>query len=151
LHLRFESQGANRFLVIFKILLHAIFLDEVCLNGEAGHRHHTIPSGCQSSWRLKRADPKARVAPNGLRNKCPPKPPFDTVAGAYDSRQKRGVTMTYMIAIMLAPWLAATGIYHPQVVDRHGRCLAQPGSFDAIYCSGSPAAPPHHVKKYRAR
>jgi preprotein translocase subunit SecA len=30
--LRFESQGANRFLVIFKILLHAIFSDEVCLN-----------------------------------------------------------------------------------------------------------------------
>ena len=48
--------------------------------------------------------------------------------------------MTYMIAIMLAPWLAATGIYHPQVVDRHGRCLAQPGSFDAIYC---PAARQH--------
>lgn len=24
----------------------------------------------------------------------------------------------------------ATGIYHPQVVDGHGRCLAQPGSFE---------------------
>jgi hypothetical protein len=49
---------------------------------------------------------------------------------------------------MAAPWLAATGIYNPQVVDRHHHCIAEPGSFDAIYCSGT-AAPPHrpHGKK----
>lgn len=58
--------------------------------------------------------------------------------------------MTYMLALLLAPWLAATGIYHPQVVDRHGRCLAEPGGLDAIYCSGA-EAPSHHVKKHPAR
>jgi hypothetical protein len=33
--------------------------------------------------------------------------------------------------------VGGSGVYHPQVVDRHGRCLAQEGSFDAIYCSTS--------------
>lgn len=56
--------------------------------------------------------------------------------------------MTYLIAILLAPWLAATGIYNPQVMH-HGRCIAEPGSFDAIYCSGASEAPPHrsHAKR----
>ena len=26
---------------------------------------------------------------------------------------------------------------------RHGHCIAEPGSFDALYCP-APAAPPHH-------
>jgi hypothetical protein len=50
--------------------------------------------------------------------------------------------MTYILAFLLAGPLAATGIYNPQVVVHH-RCIAEPGSFDAIYCP-APAAPPHH-------
>jgi hypothetical protein len=60
--------------------------------------------------------------------------------------------MSFIIAFMAAPWLAATGIYNPQVVDRHHRCIAEPGSFDAIYCSSAaePVKPPHS-KKYRTQ
>jgi hypothetical protein len=58
--------------------------------------------------------------------------------------------MSVIIAFVAAPWLAASGIYNPQVVDRHHRCLAEPGSFGAIYCSGAEATPPVHIKKRRA-
>ena len=44
--------------------------------------------------------------------------------------------MTFIIAIMAVPWLAATGIYNPPVM-RHGHCIAQPGSFDALYCQAT--------------
>ena len=40
--------------------------------------------------------------------------------------------MTFISAIMSVPLLAATGIYNPPVM-RHGHCIAQPGSFDALY------------------
>jgi hypothetical protein len=50
--------------------------------------------------------------------------------------------MTYILAILLVGPLAATGIYNPQVVH-HARCIAEPGSFDALYCP-APVAPPHH-------
>ena len=56
--------------------------------------------------------------------------------------------MTYILALLLMGPLAATGIYNPQVM-RYGHCIAEPGTFDALYCSGAPAAPPHH--KGRAR
>jgi hypothetical protein len=41
--------------------------------------------------------------------------------------------MTFIIAILSVPFLYATGIYSPKVVH-HGRCIAQPGSFDALFC-----------------
>jgi hypothetical protein len=44
--------------------------------------------------------------------------------------------------------LYATGIYNPPVVH-HGRCIAEPGTFNALFCMGRTEAPP--VKKYRAR
>jgi hypothetical protein len=50
--------------------------------------------------------------------------------------------MTYILAILLVGPLAITGIYNPQVMH-HGRCIAEPGTFDALYCQ-APAAPPHH-------
>ncbi|HZP08443.1 hypothetical protein [Methyloceanibacter sp.] len=59
--------------------------------------------------------------------------------------------MSYIFAIMLAPWLAATGVYNPQVVDRHHRCTAEPGSFDAIYCSSASVDTAPHLKKRQAR
>ena len=42
------------------------------------------------------------------------------------------------------PILAATGMYNPQVVDRHHRCIAEPGTVAALYCPAPAAAPPHH-------
>jgi len=44
--------------------------------------------------------------------------------------------------------LPATGIYNPQVMHHH-RCVAEPGSFDALYCQQAAAPPSHHrhVKK----
>ena len=50
--------------------------------------------------------------------------------------------MTYILAILLVGPLAATGIYNPVVVV-HGHCIAEPGSFNALYCP-APAAPHHH-------
>ena len=47
--------------------------------------------------------------------------------------------MSFMLMI---PWLIAFGIYNPQVMH-HGHCIAQPGTFDALYCP-APAAPSHH-------
>jgi hypothetical protein len=47
--------------------------------------------------------------------------------------------MTYILAILLVGPLATTGIYNPQVM-RHGHCIAEPGTFDALYC-----APEHSV------
>jgi hypothetical protein len=57
--------------------------------------------------------------------------------------------MGFILMIMSVPWLAATGIYNPQVMH-HGRCIAEPGSFAALYCVPAPEAPPHrrrHGKK----
>ena len=50
--------------------------------------------------------------------------------------------MSFILAIMSVPLLAATGIYNPPVM-RHGHCIAEPGSFDALYCP-APEAPTHH-------
>jgi hypothetical protein len=60
--------------------------------------------------------------------------------------------MSFIIMIMAAPWLHASGLYSPQVVDRHHRCLAEPGSFEAIYCSTvAPTPHPRWAKKQAAR
>jgi len=53
--------------------------------------------------------------------------------------------MTFIIAIMAVPWLMATGIYNPPVM-RHGHCIAQPGSFDALFCM-----PPSETTTQRPR
>jgi hypothetical protein len=49
--------------------------------------------------------------------------------------------MSFFVMILSVGLLSATGIYNPQVM-RDGRCIAQPGTFDALYCPAS-AAPPH--------
>jgi hypothetical protein len=51
--------------------------------------------------------------------------------------------MSVILAFLAVPWLSASGIYNPPVTH-HGRCLAEPGSFEAIYCSGATAAAPTH-------
>jgi hypothetical protein len=56
--------------------------------------------------------------------------------------------MGTILMIMAVPFLYATGIYNPPVVH-HGRCIAEPGTFNALFCMGRTEAQP--VKKYRAR
>jgi len=48
-----------------------------------------------------------------------------------------------MSVFFLVPFLAATGIYNPQVMH-HNRCIAEAGSLDALYCVQAPATPPHY-------
>ena len=57
--------------------------------------------------------------------------------------------MSFIFMIMAVPFLSATGIYNPQVMH-HGHCIAEPGGFDALYCSASAEAAPHY-RKYRPR
>jgi hypothetical protein len=52
--------------------------------------------------------------------------------------------------IMAVPFLSATGIYNPPVMH-HGHCIAEAGTFDALYCMGAPAAPPHRAHTARAK
>jgi hypothetical protein len=53
-----------------------------------------------------------------------------------------GEPMGYILAIMSVPFLSATGIYKPDVM-KHGRCIAEPGSYQALYCPApqTPANP----------
>lgn len=55
--------------------------------------------------------------------------------------------MGTILAIMAVPVLGATGLYNPPVM-RDGHCIAQPGSFDALYCP-APTTPKHHRKSAR--
>lgn len=50
--------------------------------------------------------------------------------------------MTYMLFILAMGPMSAAGIYNPQVVDRHNRCIVEPGTFEALYCP-APATPAH--------
>ena len=50
--------------------------------------------------------------------------------------------MSFILMIMAVPWLSATGVYNPPVMQ-HGHCIAEPGTFDALYCP-APEAPAHH-------
>ena len=66
-----------------------------------------------------------------------------------ESTPNREGRMSFIFMIMAVPFLSATGIYNPQVMH-HGHCIAEPGSFDALYCSATAEAAPHY-RKYRAR
>ena len=55
--------------------------------------------------------------------------------------------MGFILAITSVPFLMATGVYNPKVTH-HGRCIAEPGSFNALFCP-APEAPSYraHRKK----
>ena len=54
--------------------------------------------------------------------------------------------MGTILMIMAVPFLSATGIYNPPVM-KHGQCIAEPGSFDAL-CP-APKTAYHSQKKKR--
>ena len=56
-----------------------------------------------------------------------------------------------MSLFLAMPLLVASGIYNPQVMH-HGRCIAEPGSVDALYCvqAQAQAAPAHHHRHAKA-
>ena len=64
------------------------------------------------------------------------------------STPNTGDRMSFLFMILAVPFLSATGIYNPPVVQ-HGRCIAEPGSFNALFCMGVAEAP--NKQKYRAR
>jgi hypothetical protein len=55
--------------------------------------------------------------------------------------------MSYIFAILAVPFLTATGVYDPPVM-RHGHCIAEPGSFDALSCAGQEKS---SQRRYRTR
>ena len=61
---------------------------------------------------------------------------------------KHGGSDELLFMILAVPFLSATGIYNPPVVQ-HGRCIAEPGTFNALFCMGVAEAP--NKQKYRAR
>ena len=50
-------------------------------------------------------------------------------------RRQTGGPMSLFLAM---PILAATGLYNPQVVDRHHHCIAEAGSLQALYRPDGP-------------
>jgi hypothetical protein len=50
--------------------------------------------------------------------------------------------MSFIFMILAVPFLSATGIYNPPVMH-HGRCIAEPGTFDALYCPAPTTSYPH--------
>jgi hypothetical protein len=64
------------------------------------------------------------------------------------NRPRREGRMGVIIAIMAVPFLMATGIYNPKVVH-HGYCIAEPGSYNALFCP--PNAKPHPRYRMRAK
>ena len=60
--------------------------------------------------------------------------------------------MGTIVMIMAVPFLSATGIYKPDVM-KNGRCIAEPGSFNALYCPAPSAEAPKYKyrKKYARR
>jgi hypothetical protein len=56
--------------------------------------------------------------------------------------------MSYILALLLVGPLSATGIYNPPVMH-HGRCIAEPGGFDALYCPAPNATSPQKNRQAR--
>jgi hypothetical protein len=55
------------------------------------------------------------------------------------------------VLFMAVRFLSATGIYNPDVM-KNGRCIAEPGSFNALYCPAPTAkAPQYRYRKKHAR
>jgi hypothetical protein len=79
--------------------------------------------------------------------------PYTRSAWYYCWCESREGEMGYILGIMAAPWLAATGIYDPDVM-KNGRCIAEPGSYAALYCPAPTAEAPkrrYRTKKYVRR
>ena len=58
--------------------------------------------------------------------------------------------MTYILALISVPLFSATGIYNPPVM-RHGQCIAEPGTYEALYCTAPEAPKPHHRYRHTSR
>jgi hypothetical protein len=55
--------------------------------------------------------------------------------------------MSFILFMLAMGPMAALGIYNPPVVHHSpARCIAEPGTFDALYCP-APPAPSHHPRR----
>jgi hypothetical protein len=58
--------------------------------------------------------------------------------------------MSLLFFIVAMGPLAALGIYNPPVVHHSpARCIAEPGSIDALYCSGVTVQTPTHHPRHK--
>jgi hypothetical protein len=63
---------------------------------------------------------------------------------------KRGDLMSILVSILAMGPMAALGIYNPPVVHHSpARCIAEPGSIDALYCSGATAETPANHPQHK--
>ena len=74
------------------------------------------------------------------------------LSGTIQSRESQngGILMSILIFILAMGPMAALGIYNPPVVHHSpARCIAEPGSIDALYCSGTTAETPTHRSRHK--
>jgi len=63
---------------------------------------------------------------------------------------KRGNRMSILFFILAMGPMAALGIYNPPAVHHSpARCIAEPGSIDALYCSGATAETPTRHPRHK--
>jgi len=61
-----------------------------------------------------------------------------------------GIRMSLLFFIVAMGPLAALGIYNPPVGHHSpARCIAEPGSIDALYCSGVTVQTPTHHPRHK--
>jgi hypothetical protein len=61
-----------------------------------------------------------------------------------------GIRMSLLFFILAMGPMAALGIYNPPVVHHSpARCIAEPGSIDALYCSGVTTEKPTHHPRHK--
>ena len=56
--------------------------------------------------------------------------------------------MTVIAMILAMVPMSAAGIYNPEVM-RNNKCIAEPGSMNALYCKPQPEKPRYTMRKKR--
>ena len=56
--------------------------------------------------------------------------------------------MTVIAMILAMGPMSAAGIYNPEVM-RNNKCIAEPGSMNALYCKPQPEKPRYTLRKKR--
>ena len=56
--------------------------------------------------------------------------------------------MTVIAMILAMGPMSAAGIYNPEVM-RNNKCIAEPGSMNALYCKPQPEKPRYSMRKKR--
>ena len=88
------------------------------------------------------------AASSGVRYMCSSRGIIAAAKGNHVS--SGGNRMSYLFIILAMGPLAALGIYNPPVVHHSpARCMAEPGTINALYCSGATAETPAHHPRHK--